>query len=110
MRRLLKSLLLFLLLAALAAPAATAPPIALPPPAPAGVAPVWTQVPASPAVYYAANIPGDCFGFKKHYFYYYNGAWYRARSLEGPWHPLKKLPRALLLVPAAFFKSSPAPW
>jgi len=109
MSRFLQVLLVVTLVAGLLGPAWAAP-VVLPPPAPAPLAPAWTAAPGSPYVFYAANISGDCFLFKKRYYYYYNGYWYRSRSLAGPWHPVKKLPRAILRLSPTLFKTSPPPW
>ncbi len=109
MSRLLQVLLVFTLVAGLLGPAWAAP-VVLPPPAPAPLVPAWTVVPGSPYVSYAANIPGDCFFFKKRYYYYYQGYWYRSPSLAGPWYPVRKPPRAILMVPSSLFKTVPPPW
>ena len=105
----LKGLLVLVLLAAAAAPAWSQP-AAVPPPFPPGVAPpAWTVCPTSPKVLYAPNAPGDVFRLHGKFFYYYGGYWYRSKHLGGPWHPVRKLPKALLLVNRSYFKSPP-PW
>ncbi|MCK9377470.1 MAG: hypothetical protein M0P73_15120 [Syntrophobacterales bacterium] len=101
---LIKALAAIILIAALLTPAAADPKVPLPPPLPPGVAPVWTPVPPSPAVLYAPNIPGNVFRLHKKYYYYYGGYWYRGKRLLGPWKPVRKVPRALILVPRDYFK------
>lgn len=116
MARLSALLLLLFLLSAGAAPGLSqpAPPpgppgVALPAPAPPGLAPAWTPVPTSPRVLYAPNLPGDVFRLHKKYYYYSGGYWYRSKYLQGPWRPLRKLPKPLLRVNRAYFKTPP-PW
>jgi hypothetical protein len=82
---------------------------AMPPPLAPGVAPAWTVVPASPKVLYAPNVPGDVFRLHRQYYYYHRGYWYRSKHLTGPWHPVRKLPQAILRVNRSCFKSPP-PW
>jgi hypothetical protein len=108
---LLKAMLVLLLLTSWVTPAWTKPPVVqLPPPvAVGGPAPAWTVVPSSPKVLYAPNTAGDVFRFKKKVYYYQGGVWYRSKHLKGPWHPVRKLPKAITLVNGSFFKSSP-PW
>jgi hypothetical protein len=101
---LIKTLAVIILMAAVLTPAWAAPPMALPPPLPPGVAPVWTPVPASPAVLYAPNVPGNVFRVHKKYYYFYGGYWYQGKHLMGPWKPVRKLPRSLAMVPRPYFK------
>jgi len=103
------------LLTAFTAPAwpqmAPPPPTGLtaPLPIPPGVVPAWAPVPTSPKVFYAQNIPGDIFLLHKKYYYYNGGYWYRSKHLMGPWHPVRKLPKAIYRVDRSFFKTPP-PW
>jgi hypothetical protein len=107
---LLQGLLVLWLLAALPAPAWSQAAAPLPPPlAPGSPAPAWTVAPTSPKVLYAPNLPADVFRLKHKYFYYSGGYWYRSKNLMGPWRPVRKLPKALLMVDRSCFKSPP-PW
>lgn len=113
---LLKLLLVAALLTVLAAPAwaqmAPPPPppgVAVPPPMPPGAAPAWTVVPTAPQVQYAPNINGDLFRLHKRYYYHHGGVWYRSKHWGGPWHPVRKPPRALYRVNRTYFKTPP-PW
>ena len=110
MPRLAKMLTAIILITAFAAPAwAQVAVPAMPPPMAPGVAPAWTAVPASPKVLYAPNVPGDMFRLHRQYYYYHHGHWYRSKHLTGPWHPVRKLPKAILRVNRSCFKSPP-PW
>jgi hypothetical protein len=104
----LRGLLVLTLLTALVAPA-RAQAVAPPPPVAPGVAPVWTVVPTSPKVLYAPNVQGDVFRLHHKYYYFYGGYWYRGKHLLGPWRPVRKLPKAILMVDRSCFKSPP-PW
>jgi len=83
--------------------------VSVPPPLPQGFAPAWTPVPAAPRVYYAPNAAMDVFRLKNQYYYYSNGVWYRGKYLRGPWHPVRKLPRALYRVNRTYFRTH-SPW
>ncbi len=107
--KVLRAILAQLLVIVLAAPAWSQAPAPPPPPVAPGTVPAWTVVPSSPKVLYAPNEPGDIFRLHRHYFYYYGGYWYRSKHLQGPWHPVRKLPKAIQRVPRSSFKSPP-PW
>jgi hypothetical protein len=116
MPRFLKIFCLSALIVALAVPAGSqpmpsppgTPPAAAvspgqPPPIPPDVVPQWVPAPGSPRVAYAPNVPANIFLLHRRYFYFFNGQWYRSKSLGGPWHPVRKVPKALQrLQPSAF--------
>src|SRR4030042_4304309 len=108
MARLLKlTAVLLVLAAALSAGAALAQ--GPPPPLPPGVAPQWVPAPGSPRVAYAPNISGDLFLHGRRYYYFSGGHWYRSKSMSGPWHPVRRLPRAILRLHRPAF-NTPPPW
>ncbi len=91
-------------------PAAWSPAVAAPPPpAASGAAPSWARVPASPGVLYAPDLTADVFRFHRSYYYYYEGLWYRSGNLRGPWQEVARVPRAIIRINRAYFKSPP-PW
>jgi hypothetical protein len=106
-------LLAMVLLGALAVPAPAQVAVPLPPPPPPAVAPGlvpgWMAVPAAPGVWYAPNLGGDVFRCKGRYYYYHGGYWYQSKHLQGPWHPVRKVPKPLYRVHRSYFKSPP-PW
>jgi hypothetical protein len=74
-----------------------------PPPIPPNIVPQWVPAPGSPRVAYAPNVPANIFLLHRRYFYFWNGQWYRSKSLGGPWYPVRKVPKALRrLQPSAF--------
>ncbi len=80
-----------------------------PPPLAPGVTPQWAPAPGNPRVAYDPNIAGDLFRYGRGYYYYYEGHWYRSRSMLGPWRPVRLLPRGIYRLHRSAFKHSP-PW
>jgi len=104
----LRGILLLVLLTTFTAPAG-AQPVTPPPPVAPDMAPAWTVAPSSPKVLYAPNVPEDVFRLHHKYYYFSGGYWYRSKHLLGPWRPVRKLPKAILMVDRSCFKSPP-PW
>ena len=103
MCRLVKVLLVLTLMAASVAPSLAQ--VVLPPPVPPNVAPRWTPVPGPHRVVYAPNITGDLFRYLGKYYYYYGGQWYKGPNPGGPWHPVRKVPMALVKIHPSVFKT-----
>jgi hypothetical protein len=98
-----KLALVLLLISALASPAWCQ--VVLPPPVPPNVVPLWTPVPGPHRVVYAPNINGDLFRYQGKYYYCYGGQWYKGPTATGPWHPVRKVPMALMKIHPSVFKT-----
>jgi len=82
------------------------PVVVIPPPA--------VAAPGSPPppVYYAPNLPYNYFVYKKTYYLYHQGRWFRGRGYNGPWTAIAiaQVPRPILAVPAEHYHNRPAHW
>ena len=74
-------------------------------PVPPGVKPQWTQVPGTPQVSWAPNLPTDVFRYGGGYYFFWNNYFYRGSAPEGPWKSLKKVPEVFYQVDPAYFKT-----
>ncbi len=104
MPRLAKLLVLLLLGAALAAPPAQAQ-IRIEP-IPPHVKPQWTQVPNTPGVYYAPNIPTDVFRYRGQYYFFWEGYLYRGSKARGPWKNVTNVPGWFYQIDPSYFKTA----
>jgi hypothetical protein len=84
------------------------PPMVVVPP-PVMVAP---GPPGPPPVYYAPNLPYNYFVYKKAYYLYHQGRWFRGRGYNGPWTAvaIAQVPRPILAVPVERYHNRPAHW
>lgn len=82
------------------------PVIALPSPPPLVV------VPTTPAVRYAPGVDVNLFFYGGRYYTFHRGAWFVAPLFSGPWvHvPRPRVPHALLVVPARYYRVPPGHW
>jgi len=78
----------------------------VPPWAP-NLAPQWTPIPQVPGVNYVPDLGYDLFRHGKRYYFYRDGYWYRAKSLNGPWKGIDKPPKAFYNIGPTYFKSPP---
>lgn len=104
MSRGLQVLLVLILLAAGAAPAA-AQDIRIEP-IPPQVKPQWTPVPNASGVYWAPNIPTDVFRHGSKYYFYWAGYLYQGSKAKGPWKALTKVPAWFGEIDLAYFKTA----
>jgi hypothetical protein len=74
-------------------------------PIPPGVKPHWTQVPGTPQVSWAPNLPTDVFRYRKHYYFFWEGYFYRGPTADGPWKAVKKVPQIFYNLDPAYFKT-----
>jgi outer membrane biosynthesis protein TonB len=78
-------------------------------PVPPHVVPQWTPMPDLPQVYYAPNLPTDVFRHRGRFFLYWEGVWYRAKNLKGPWMRVDPPPAILAEINPSYFKMLPKP-
>jgi hypothetical protein len=102
MRRLL---LLLVMLALVAAPEAFWAQDIRIEPVPPGVKPQWTQVPGTPQVYWAPNLPTDVFRYQGKYYFFWVNYFYQGSAPEGPWKAVVKVPEVFYQVDPAYFKT-----
>jgi len=74
-------------------------------PVPPGVKPVWLPVSGAPQVYYAPNLPTDLFRYRGKYYFYWEGYFYRGKSLKGPWKWVKEAPAFSQQIDPSYFKT-----
>jgi hypothetical protein len=74
-------------------------------PVPPHVTPRWTPVPAAPGVAYAPNLPTDVFRYRGRYYFYWEGYWYRAAKVRGPYDWVKQAPAFTFQIPPGYFKT-----
>jgi len=81
----------------------------LPPPPVVLVSPPRLVVIPQTPVFYAPDVPYNYFFYGKKYYVFHEGAWFAARSHQGPWQfiAVEKVPRPLLGVPVAYYKIPP---
>ena len=102
MRRLL---LLLAILALVAAPEAFGAQDIRIEPVPPGVKPQWTQVPGTPQVSWAPNLPTDVFRYRGKYYFFWANYFYQGSAPEGPWKSLVKVPEVFYRIDPAYFKT-----
>ena len=74
-------------------------------PVPPGVKPQWTQVPGTPQVYWAPNLPTDVFRYRGKYYFFWVNYFYQGSAPEGPWKAVVKVPEVFYQVGPAYFKT-----
>ena len=70
--------------------------------------PSLALVPGLP-VYYAPGYNMNLFVYRGRYYSFYNGSWFYAPAYGVPWTvaPFRRVPRAILRVPAAYYRIPP---
>lgn len=84
--------------------------IAVPPPPRLVVtAPPRVVVVPGTSVYYVPGASFNLFVFGEQYYSFHNGAWFVARSYNGPWSTIAagRVPRPVLGVPVTYYKIPP---
>jgi hypothetical protein len=74
-------------------------------PVPPGLKPQWTQVPGTPQVSWAPNLPTDVFRYRGKYYFFWENYFYQGPAPEGPWKSVVKVPKVLHQVDPAYFKT-----
>ena len=74
-------------------------------PVPPGVKPQWTQVPGTPQVSWAPNLPTDVFRYRSKYYFFWQNYFYQGPAPEGPWKSVVKVPKVFHQVAPAYFKT-----
>ncbi|MDD5643755.1 MAG: hypothetical protein PHX53_19040, partial [Syntrophales bacterium] len=74
-------------------------------PVPPNVVPQWTPMPDLPQVYHAPNVPTDVFKHRGRYYLYWAGAWYRSKTIKGPWMRAPRPPAILAQINQEYFKT-----
>ena len=75
-------------------------------PVPPGVKPQWTQVPGTPQVSWAPNLPTDIFRYRGKYYFFWVNYFYQGSAPEGPWKAVVKVPEVFYQVDPAYFKTA----
>jgi hypothetical protein len=74
-------------------------------PVPPGVKPQWTQVPGTPQVSWAPNLPTDVFRYRGKYYFFWENYFYRGSGPEGPWKAVVKVPEVFYQIDPGYFKT-----
>ena len=74
-------------------------------PVPPGLKPQWTQVPGTPQVSWAPNLPTDVFRYRSKYYFFWENYFYQGPAPEGPWKSVVKVPKVFHQVAPAYFKT-----
>jgi hypothetical protein len=74
-------------------------------PVPPGLKPQWTQVPGTPQVSWAPNLPTDVFRYRGKYYLFWENYFYQGPAPEGPWTAVVKVPKVFHQVDPAYFKT-----
>ena len=74
-------------------------------PVPPGAKPQWTQVPGTPQVSWAPNLPTDVFRYRGKYYFFWENYFYRGPAPRGPWKLVMKVPEVFYNVDPAYFKT-----
>jgi hypothetical protein len=74
-------------------------------PVPPHVIPQWTPMPDLPQVSHAPNLPTDVFRHRGRYYLLWEGIWYRAKNIKGPWMRLDPPPAILSQINPSYLKT-----
>jgi hypothetical protein len=75
-------------------------------PVPPGVKPQWTQVPGTPQVSWAPNLPTDVFRYRGQYYFFWENYFYQGPTPQGPWNAVVKVPKVFYQIDPAYFKTA----
>jgi hypothetical protein len=76
-------------------------------PVPPHVVPQWTPMPDLPQVSHAPNLPTDVFRHRGRYYLLWEGIWYRAKNIKGPWMHVDPPPAILSQINPSYLKTRP---
>jgi hypothetical protein len=74
-------------------------------PVPPDVKPQWTKIPEVPQVSWAPNLPTDVFRYRRKYYFFWEGYFYRSHHPEGPWKAVQQVPEVFYKVNPSYFKT-----